>query len=313
MTALAIARPRPWLELGLAGCALGACAVALVPVRTAVTIASRNPLPVGATARVRVERQNLLGRAVVHGWGAPEVRVSAPSGLRALGRGRASGGAWLLDLRAEAPAQGTIAVLAGGQGLGSRSVVVRDDDSDGDGVPDRLELSGESERERFREAFTDVAVAQARALDDRWDVAQRDCAGLVRFAFRQALRAVGRLPAGGAVFPAGDGTLAPAATAQGLRDHAAAQISRSLADARPGDLLFFRQPEARTMPDHVMVVLGDAVVYHTGPMARPDGSAGPGEVRHVRLSDLSRHPDDRWHPRSDNPSFLGVYRWRAIH
>ncbi len=311
MTGLAVARPRPWLELALTGGALVACAGALVPVRTVTSIATVEPLPVGATARVRVERQNLLGRAVVHAWGAPDVRVTAPAGLRALGRAHFSGGTWLLDLRAEAPTQGEIVVHAGGSPLASRNVTVRDADGDGDGIPDRLELAGESERARFREAFTDVAVAQARALDDRWDAAHRDCAGLARFAFRQALRSLGRLPAGGAVFPTGDGTLSPTATAQVLRDHATAEISRSLADARPGDLLFFRQPEARSMPDHVMIVLGDAVVYHTGPMARPDGSPGPGEVRHVRLSDLSRHPDDRWHPRSDNPSFLGVYRWRA--
>ncbi len=312
MTSVARERPRARMEVACAASAVLAVGVALVPVRLSATIGAPDWLPVGATVRVRIERQNLLGLAIVHALGAPPVRLSVPSGLRALGRPRWRGGVWVQDLRAETPGRGPIEVDAGGRELASRTVAVRDADGDGDGVPDRLELAGEAERARFIETFIDVAVAQARGLDDHWDAAQRDCAGLVRFAFRQALRGVGRLPAGGAVFPTGAGTLAATATAQGLRDHATARISRSLSDARPGDLLFFRQPEARSMPDHVMVVLGDAVVYHTGPMARPDGSAGPGEVRHVRLADLLRHPDDRWHPRSDNPSFLGVYRWRAL-
>jgi uncharacterized protein YfaT (DUF1175 family) len=47
----------------------------------------------------------------------------------------------------------------------------------------------------------------------------------------------------------------------------------------------------------------DWVVYHTGPV---DG--GPGEVRKVRLDDLTRHPVPRWRPVPHNPSFVGIFR-----
>jgi uncharacterized protein YfaT (DUF1175 family) len=51
----------------------------------------------------------------------------------------------------------------------------------------------------------------------------------------------------------------------------------------------------------------DWVVYHTGPI---DG--GPGEVRKVRLRDLTRHPSPRWRPLPANPAFVGAYRLAVL-
>jgi len=57
-----------------------------------------------------------------------------------------------------------------------------------------------------------------------------------------------------------------------------------------------------------MVYLGGGwVVYHTG----PDGKH-PGIVKKLRLSDLMKHPNKRWHPSEDNPYFLGFYRWAIL-
>lgn len=92
-------------------------------------------------------------------------------------------------------------------------------------------------------------------------------------------------------------------------------ISRDAADARPGDLLYYRQPSQR-QPDHLMVVVGpsrldrsadDFVVYHTGP-----DDEGPGEIRKVRLADLGRHPAPRWRPVPSNTAFVGVFRLVAL-
>ena len=80
---------------------------------------------------------------------------------------------------------------------------------------------------------------------------------------------------------------------------------------RPADLLYFRQ-DTRSAPHHLMVYVGrsafepdghDWVVYHTGPI---DGRHG--EVRKVRLADLGRHPEARWRPLPQNPSFVGAFR-----
>ena len=92
-------------------------------------------------------------------------------------------------------------------------------------------------------------------------------------------------------------------------------VSRDLRDARPGDLLYFRQPGQR-QPDHLMVVIGtspfdssarDFVVYHSG----PDGE-DPGEIRKVRAADLARHPAPRWRPQPSNAAFVGVFRLIAV-
>ena len=61
-------------------------------------------------------------------------------------------------------------------------------DLDHDGLPDSAELRTFNDRENFRRWFTWVAEMQFYNLSDQWNVEQRDCAGLVRFAFREALR-----------------------------------------------------------------------------------------------------------------------------
>jgi hypothetical protein len=92
-------------------------------------------------------------------------------------------------------------------------------------------------------------------------------------------------------------------------------ISRDVSDARPGDLLYYRQLEQR-QPDHLMVVVGpsqldrsadDFLVYHTGPDAQ-----GPGEIRKVRMIDLLQHPAPRWRPVPSNRTFIGVFRLIAL-
>ncbi|MEK6398268.1 MAG: DUF1175 family protein, partial [Terriglobus sp.] len=86
-------------------------------------------------------------------------------------------------------------------------------------------------------------------------------------------------------------------------------LSRTVRDARPGDILFFRQLEQNS-PYHSMIVTGRSqqwAVYHTGPIGKR-----PGEMRRVLLQDLLEHPDPRWRPFPENSNFLGVYRWNIL-
>jgi uncharacterized protein YfaT (DUF1175 family) len=165
-----------------------------------------------------------------------------------------------------------------------------------------------------------------------------DCAALLRFAYREALRAhtgewaaslglaaipaipavrkyeVPYTPAGAALFSLRDGGLAEFADAETLRNHNAAFVSRDVRAVQPGDILFYRQ-EGQSLPHHAMVWLGrghftsagDWIVYHTGPI---DGR--PGEIRRVALAELAAHPDPRWRPVAANPGFLGIYRWNIV-
>ncbi len=66
-------------------------------------------------------------------------------------------------------------------------------DSDDDGIPDAIELSSFDDRANFRRWFAHIAEMQFYRPSDAWNKDQRDCAGLVRFAWREALRRHDRL------------------------------------------------------------------------------------------------------------------------
>ena len=203
----------------------------------------------------------------------------------------------------------------------------------GGGVSAQVRLADESDRAAFRAWFVLLADAQFERQTE--DV--NDCAALVRHAVREALRThtpewvrrsglpftpqfadVRSAPrAGSEGLPlfriSADATpkFAEFADAKTLINLNAKPLGRDAHAARPGDLLYFRQPGQRE-PDHLMVFVGrshfetegdDWVVYHTGPL---DG--GPGEVRKVRLSTLMQHPAPRWRPLGSNPNFVGVFR-----
>ena len=209
----------------------------------------------------------------------------------------------------------------------------------------QLRLADASDQAAFRDWF--VLLADAEFYRPTPDVT--DCAALVRHAFREALRAHtpewrrrARLPLdvafpdvrrrpegqpnGWPLFRVSDGPpprYAEFADAYTIVHDNARLIGRDVGAARPGDLLYFHQPQQHS-PDHVMVFVGrsqfeadgdDWVVYHTGPSARAaDGAAAderatdPGEVRKVRLADLLHHPAPRWRPLAANPDFVGVFR-----
>ncbi|HLO67262.1 MAG TPA: DUF1175 family protein [Holophaga sp.] len=185
----------------------------------------------------------------------------------------------------------------------------------------------------FRRWFVAILEAQLEGPSPAWEPAQRDCAGLLRFAFREAWgphteawRArtgfpgapVGgdpsRLLAGpwARAFPTPDGW-SPFARGAYLRRLACVSLGRDTAAARPGDLLFFSRADARATPDHAMAFVRPDVdgqpmlLYHTG----PEGSAA-GEVRRVRLDELLHHPEGAFRPVPGNPAFLGVYRWKIL-
>lgn len=247
---------------------------------------------------------------------------------------------------APARARATAATPATGE-----PAAVKWDDSDADGIPDPLELRAFGDRENFRRWFTAIAEEQFYEPSREWNEEQRDCAGLVRFAWREALRAhdrawllrmgerydavapdvraytLERSPVGEKIFrtAAGsfdesnlaDGTFSEFADARTLKEFNSRFVGRDRSQARPGDLLFFRQPWVQKYPYHVMIFLGrartdsegadDWVVYHTG--SSPEDA---GEVRKVRLSVLERHPDPRWRPLAANRNFLGFYRLKIL-
>jgi uncharacterized protein len=224
-------------------------------------------------------------------------------------------------------------------------------DADNDGIPDAAELQSFTDRENFRRWFTLVAEGQFYQLSEQWKAEQRDCAGLVRFSWREALRRHDRAwfqkmgpaytqvapdvarynleqgPLGEKLFRTdfgsykdgelSSGAFSEYADARSLKSFNAKFISRDRADAEPGDLLFFHQPWVQKFPYHVMVFLGHAQLggnQGSDWVVYHTGSSSTddGTVKKVELAVLDHHPNKRWRPVESNSNFLGFYRLKIL-
>jgi uncharacterized protein YfaT (DUF1175 family) len=285
----------------------------LVPVRHRLAVESD---PANPVCHLRVESRSLLGLKRT-AWGV------TLSGATAWGSG--AEGFFLVTDR---PAEVTVSAWPRFRQLLSisPSIAVR---------PSALKEEGD--REAFRTWFVALLEQQLEAPSPAWEPAQRDCAGLLRFAFREALAShsaawrervafsagpPGQDPAPGFAwewrggFPTPEGT-GPFAKSAYLRRLACVPLGRDLQLARPGDLIFFARGGARAQPDHAMAFVRSdldgmpMLLYHTGPEGSGAGRQ-PGEIRRVRFDDLLHHPDPEFRPLSENPAFLGLFRWRLL-
>jgi uncharacterized protein len=241
---------------------------------------------------------------------------------------------------------------AKGDSLASRSAIhPLALDSDTDGIPDEAELQASSDRESFRAWFTLIAEGQYYQQSKDWNAEQKDCAGLVRFAWREALRRHDRAwfqkmgPAYQAIAPdvkryqlehgplgeklfrtnfgsfkdgdLSNGAFSEFADARSLKSFNTKFISRDRHYAQPGDLLFFYQPWVQKFPFHVMVFLGDSKLSKERAndwVVYHTGSSpiDKGTVKKVELSVLDQHPNKRWRPVESNTNFLGFYRLKIL-
>lgn len=164
----------------------------------------------------------------------------------------------------------------------------------------------------LREVASDVALAQVKKQDSKWNVDQRDCAGLIRFAYRQAYKRVvpERLETPLFRTAQGPADFADAETLLGFNFQPLGRDDAAMAKLRSGDVIAFRQPREDGDAFHLMMVVAPAdrahveahVVYHPG-------EAGA-KVRVGRLSELTRDAPGEWRPVAGNPSFLGVFRFK---
>ena len=302
---------KPTPVLVAASAVVAAAFAALAPVRHGVVVEAD---PANPVRHVRVESRSLLGLKRP-GWGV------ALSGAPAWGSAAAG-----FYLTADRP----VAVVVTAWPAFRQSLSMAPTPA-----AFAAALGEEGDREAFRTWFVALLEQQLEGPSPAWEPAQRDCAGLLRFAFREALAphtqawrervafttgAPGQDPsptfARGwrAGFPTPEGPQ-PFARGLYLRRLACDPAGRDLQLARPGDLIFFARGGAHAQPDHAMAFVrpdldgAPMLLYHTG----PEGSGSqPGEVRRVRLDDLLHHPDPDFRPLPENPAFLGLYRWRLL-
>jgi uncharacterized protein YfaT (DUF1175 family) len=330
----------------LAVCAIAAVAVALVAHRqtapAALTIAlDHSLLPADGYSEARLTARASDGRKLTVIWSIAEGRnlaeLSSANDQPILHTGITPG---------------EVEVVAKVAGLKPARTTVRlaldPADQFGDGTPDFLRLQDAADRAAFRSWFTFLAESSYFQNSPDRPKEVNDCAALIRYAYREALHEhdgpwanrwhlgptptsasvrkydVPHTPLGPNIFRTlpgaftpddlSSGTFAEFADAETLRRYNTHFVSRDIAAARPGDLIFFRQAEQR-MPFHTMIYLGQSqfgkggpwLIYHTGPSHKD-----PGELRRVTIDDLLRHPYARWRPVPQNSAFLGVYRWNIL-
>src|SRR5262249_28794296 len=162
-------------------------------------------------------------------------------------------------------------------------------DSDSDGLPDRAELRLVDDRQSFRRWFAAIAEMQFYKTSDEWNKDQRDCAGLIRFAWREALRKHDRLwfqrmgaeyapiasdvkaynsapnPLGEKLFrtdfgsyqesDVSSGKFSEFADARTLKNFNCVFLGKDRRRVERGDLLFFQQPFVQEFPYHAMLFI----------------------------------------------------------
>ena len=188
----------------------------------------------------------------------------------------------------------------------------------------------------LRQSLTRLALLQARKISPLWDPQQRDCAGLVRFTYREGIRSRSAeqlnklgVPSKLAlpnvsllarhIFPQYPSIWQSGLDAADYSDFADAetlvgynfvQTNLRPQEAGPGDLLVYRKDASSDEPWHLMMAAPSSkqpiFVYHNG------AHGSDAAVRVVSLNDLERSPDPTWLPLSNNPNFLGVYQWKRF-
>jgi uncharacterized protein YfaT (DUF1175 family) len=259
--------------------------------------------------------------------------------------------AWMIQSCSTGPEPKPPAAVATKTAAPNNGHTLSKSDLDADGFPDACELDDEADRRNFRRWFVSIAESQLYKEDPAWRQDDHDCAGLIRFAYREALKRhdsdwlrskpflvdaaiadvrkynypdtpflqtkIFRTRDGGFAEPdLSDTTFAVTALAAKLRSYNTVFLGKFLENVQPGDLLFYLNTGDVKMPQHSMIFVGDPkrppsfedyVIYHTGP--RDDDA---GVLKKVRLMDLLKHPDERWHPAPANRYFLGYYRWKIL-
>jgi uncharacterized protein YfaT (DUF1175 family) len=222
-------------------------------------------------------------------------------------------------------------------------------DAAADGTPDFLHLDTEQDRHTFRRWFTFLAEVQYFTREGRRPSEIVDCAGLLRYCYRQALSRhdsnwaadshLPLVPAGSSIrkyqypftplqanlfriepgpFTPADlsnGSFAQFANAENLERYNTFLLGRDVRQARPGDLLFFRRPGDPPVY-HSMIFIGRSQIEpgtenYFVYNTGPEGSR-TGEMRRLSVAELMHFPDPQWRPEPANTRFLGVFRWNIL-
>jgi hypothetical protein len=346
------------------GCLAAGGVLVAAKFHTLAELRQSEPVPLG----LRLEPERVLadgyGTATLSiqtsASGKPTISLSGTHGAR-VEKITGADGNWTARIRAgvvSGPVEVRVSLSGATTASAQLQLIPDARDSAEDGTPDFLRLQDDHDQQAFRRWFTYLAEAQYFQSPSARPAEIDDCAALIRYAYREALRAhdaswgaSAQLPAQLPLVPAFDsatkyqypftplgpalfrtksgafhlsdlsnGTFLQFADAQTLWRYNSHAVSRDLARAIPGDLLFFHQRGGRE-PFHSMIYLGPSqiqpdgkryVLYHTGPDEDDLSQIKPGEIKRLTIEELMQFPQPEWRPLQSNPSFLGVARWNIL-
>lgn len=151
-----------------------------------------------------------------------------------------------------------------------------------------------------------IALDQAESPSPRWEPQQRDCAGFVRYVYKNALNTKEPL------WRDWTGRESHYANAELLVSKNFTLIQHEINESsKTGDILVFRREgEKKEDQWHLMILMESPwdknkwlVTYHNGSR---DDKAG---VKKVWLQELFNTDQEQWKPVPENKNYVGVYRW----
>ncbi len=158
----------------------------------------------------------------------------------------------------------------------------------------------------YKMPFIRVALDQAEKPSPYWEPKQRDCAGFVRFVYRNALNTKDPL------WQDWQGQKVHYANADLLVSKNFTRIGNKVNESvHTGDILVFRREDQKKEDQwHLMLLMESPwdqnrwlVTYHNG------SQDDKGGVKKVWLKDLLTTDQAQWKPVRENKNFVGVYRW----
>ncbi|MEK6626053.1 MAG: DUF1175 family protein, partial [Bdellovibrionota bacterium] len=154
------------------------------------------------------------------------------------------------------------------------------------------------------------ALVQSEKISGHWDESQRDCAGLVRFAYREAVSSTNLM------WVDQQGKVTDYLSAQELLsfnfDYFGHDVnSRQI---QTGDLLAFHLPhEQREDTWHLMLAFRSPpgspdkilLIYHNGEKGKH------AQIKKTWAEELLQKSQGPWRAVKNNQNFLGVFRWKG--
>ena len=160
---------------------------------------------------------------------------------------------------------------------------------------------------RAQPRLVSLALLQAENVSPTWEPAQRDCAGFVRFLYREAVTSESTM------WRDHSGHLVPYVTGAEMIAYNFERL-RPGEEPKTGDILVYHRPDQKPADAwHMMMVLRSPhefqqralVIYHNGE------SGDKGAIRKLWLEDIEKSPFSEWRMNAANPNFMGVYRWKG--